>query len=265
MATVSIASRPIVTINDSPLVQSKWVAAWNPIVYTFQFTDLDDPTSYLVVYIYEYGTNTLLAQDDYTPRNGTVRIDISSKVRSYLRSIYNPDFSSGINCKEEEASINFYIKYQLNTSSTTGTIVSDETNNIYAVNAAKQIGEEYGQNMAAYVPYGIGGLITAKFLTKFEEPVLFSGYPFALSFIYSENIVGHELKLLEDFLDINGDELSDNETQLDSSQGYKVNHLQIDTPDYEVKYIDIRLSTGDVLPDMYVSEGYVESGYTEVR
>lgn len=54
------------------------------------------------------------------------------------------------------------------------------------VNASKQVGDKYGANMGDYVPS-----LTypyAKFMSDFEKPTLFSGFPFALTFIMSEKI-----------------------------------------------------------------------------
>ncbi len=262
---IYINQRPIEEVSNTPVIKSRWIAGWNPVVYKFSVTDLVDPSTRLIVSVYEYGTNTLLGKDTYRIRNGFVFIDISSVLRSYLTSNYLPDFEEGINCKDLGGSIKAYIKYQIATSSSAEVEVSDESNYIYVCNAAKQIGQAYGQNMAEYVPYGIEELMKAKFLTKFEEPVFFIDYPFTISFIYSENIIGHELKLIEDKLDINGTEIDDDETELDITQGHYVNHLKLSPYSFENKFVDISLSTGQPVDDLYVYEGYVETGYTEAR
>jgi hypothetical protein len=266
MATVSIIQRPIETINASPLIKSRWTAGWNPVFYSFSFTGITDLTTYLIVSVYEYGSNTLLGKDTYRPRNGRLNIDISSIVRSYLFSTYSPSLSVVFNSSDNGGSIRCYLKYQLNTLTEAGAEVSDEANYIYVANAAKQVGEEHGQNMAEYVPYGVDGIMKAKFLTKFDEPVFFTDYPFTISFIYSENIIGHELKLLENRLDINGAFLTDEETELFRESGHYINHLRLQTsyPD-NVKYVDISIATGDAALELYVYEGYVETGYTEAR
>jgi hypothetical protein len=263
--TAFINQRPISQVASSPLIKSRWIAGWNPVFYKFQVSGLVDPSTVLVVSVYEYGTNTLLGKDNYKVRNGLLSVDISGILRSYLYSSYSPSFEDGINCIDFGNSINAYIKYQLVSATTSEVEVSDESNYIYVCNAAKQIGEAYGQNMAEYVPYGIEGIMKAKFLTKFEEPVFFIDYPFTISFIYSENIIGHELKLIEDKLDINGTELDDDETELDITQGHYVNHLKLSPYSIENKYVDISLSTGQPVDDLYVYEGYVTTGYTEAR
>jgi hypothetical protein len=263
MAEVVVTKRPAVTVNASPFVKSRWVAGWNPIMYNFEFADIEDSTTYLLVSVYEYGSNRLLGKDNFKPKSDTLRVDISSIVRSYLYSQYQP--SEEVNGRDIGGSIKCYIKYQLKTSTTGEVEVSDESNYIFVTNSAKQIGEHYGENMAEYVPYGVEGVIKAKFLTKFEQPVSFTGYPFFISFIYSENIIGHELKLIENKLNINGVEIEDNETQLDTSQGNYINYLKLSDYPFDVKYVDISISTGEPVDDLYVYEGYVETGYVEAR
>lgn len=268
---VAITSRPIVTIEDSsPMVKSRWVAGWNPIMYTFQFTDITAPIAYLIVYIYEYGSNTLLGKSTYTPRGSTLRVDISHEIQSYIYSRLNTDFSGGINCKDIGSTLKCYIKYQLVTMNgnlpVPETIISDESNNIYVCNSAKQIKELYGQNMGEYVPYGIEGILKAKWLSKFEQPVYFAGYPFTISFIYSDLVVGHEIKLIEDRRNINASHLNNEETDLDISQGHSINYLKLqDSYPSNVGFVDITLSTGQPADDLYVQEGYVEQGYIEAR
>lgn len=262
----SITIRPIETIEDSsPPIKSRWTSAWNPIRYQFSFDTIADPTTFLLVSVYEYGTNTLLGKDTYKPKEGLLNIDISSIVRSYLYSAYEPDFTGGINYKDLGSTIKCYITYAVNTATVIGSTVSDESNYIYVSNSVKQIGEPYGQNMAEYVPYGSESVMKAKFLSKFDEPVFFVDYPFSISFIYSENIIGHELKLLEDKLNINEVFVSDDETDLDITQGHYINHLKLTAPSASISYLDISLSTGDAVDELYVYEGYVTDGYTEAR
>jgi hypothetical protein len=268
---VAITARPIVTINDSPIIKSRWVAAWNPIIYSFSFTSITSPIAYLIVYIYEYGSNILLGKSTYNPRVGSLNVDISHEIRSYLESNLSFTYGSSLNYKDTTSTLKCYLKYQLVTiesgnTLTEGTIVSDESNHIYVTNSAKQIQETYGQNMGEYVPYGVEGLIKAKFLTKFEEPVYFAGYPFVLSWIYSELVVGHELKLLEDRLNVNGANISSEETQLDTTQGFSINLLKLqDSYNSNVNFVDISISTGQPKDDLYVESGYVVTGYTEAR
>jgi hypothetical protein len=65
---------------------------------------------------------------------------------------------------------------------------------LYYTYAAIQLGEQYGGNMAAYVPY-TGGLPAAKWLTDQTKPTLWLGLPFEMSFIFSEYLLDKEVYL----------------------------------------------------------------------
>lgn len=65
----------------------------------------------------------------------------------------------------------------------------------YGVDGVKYLQDEYGQNYASHYP----DLVTypAKFLTNFEQPTYFVGYPFSLSFIYNTKLAGQDIVLRE--------------------------------------------------------------------
>lgn len=265
---VTIFSRPSVNIPSAPTpLVSRYVCAFNPIVYTFNFSDIPDATYYLRVRVFEYGSNTLLADLSVRPiRVGDMRVDVSRYVRSYLESSYTPNFTGRINDAELKSVLRFYITYQENfIDGTTGSLISDGANYINAALSAKQIGQQYGQNMRDYTPLLRDGLV-AKFLTEFETPVKWNGWPFTLSFIYSEDIIGQEVKRIETNLNINKAFISDGETQLDRSKANKINWVKIsDNISENIKYINAKLRTGVAVGEMYVYDGYVEDGYVEVR
>lgn len=265
---VTIVSRPSINIPSSPTnIVSRYVAAFNPIVYTFNFSAVPDAAYGLNIRIFEYGSNTLLADLTIRPMGvGNMRVDLSRYVRSYLESSYNPNFDSAINDDELKSVLRFYITYQeVFISGPGGAVVNDGANYINASLSAKQIGDLYGQNMREYTPFIRDGLLS-KFLTAFETPVKWNGWPFTLSFIYGEDIIGQEVKRIESYLDINQTLLADSETQLDRSKANKINWLKIsDDIDQSYKFISVKLKTGIAVGESYVYEGYVEDGYVEVR
>ena len=61
----------------------------------------------------------------------------------------------------------------------------------YWTNSAKQVGDLYGSNMGLYVT---NQDIEAKFLSVFNRPTNFIGFPFSLSFIWSELLSGKALR-----------------------------------------------------------------------
>ena len=89
----------------------------------------------------------------------------------------------------------------------------------------------------------------AKFLMDDFEPTLFAGYPFDLSFIFSDNIQSLELNRVRNFLDINKTAISSSTTALDvSSNTFAVNRLLIEPISSDLpagtKYIDCYLEVG---------------------
>lgn len=88
------------------------------------------------------------------------------------------------------------------------------------VNAVKQVGQKWGQNMGNYVmqqPQGSPQTNTfGKFLTGFTKPIYHEDYPYDISFIHSENIGSFAVIKLERRYDINGVQLSQNQTTLDT-------------------------------------------------
>lgn len=59
----------------------------------------------------------------------------------------------------------------------------------YAVDGAKRLQEEYGGAYAEYETT-ITGIVQAKFLTRFDKPKMFIGYPFSLSVIFGLTLRG---------------------------------------------------------------------------
>lgn len=80
------------------------------------------------------------------------------------------------------------------------------SNSYFTVNAAKQIGDLYSSNMAEYVTYPDGSP-KARFLSTFKRPTFFIGYPFDLSFIFSELIQDGILEVNEINMDVNGNQV----------------------------------------------------------
>lgn len=270
---VSITKRPLVTVASlSPgNAVSNWLSAWVPILYTFACEGSGDPTYRIKIYIYEYGTNTLISVLSRKPINHGFVLDVSVHLRSVLASLLNPTFGTSpvtINCKDQKSTIKFYIKYQEITDSSQNSIISDESNAMYATSSAQQWLNATGSNMAPNVPFGIDLAedSKAKFLTAFKSPVKFKGYPLIVSFIFPDTLSGNELKVVEDRQDINKGHIATIETSVDRSQVNSINLLKLDY-DYEddISFVDLSLSTGQHVDDRYVYEGYVEDGYSEIK
>lgn len=143
---------------------------------------------------------------------GLVKADISSFLQSLLRAKDQSDFTQ-INYRDTNLSASYRVAY---TEYWDGKLSGIQTltyipiaNPYYVLYAAKQLGDSYGGNLAAYVPFQSvsDNSQLAKWMTDFIEPAYSIGYPFDIGFIYSEDLLGVELYCELTQLDINRDPL----------------------------------------------------------
>jgi hypothetical protein len=129
-------------------------------------------------------------------------------------------------------------------------------NTYYWTNSAKQIQEKYNFNVGAHVLFRT--IDTAKFMSDFDKPTYFPGFPFSLSFIWSEKVAGRQLQRVEDNFTAT---TTDN---LDAAQATAVNIMML-KGGYatSVDEIDVWLNDGGVATLNYVSTGYVSITYVE--
>lgn len=146
---------------------------------------------------------------------------------------------------------------------------SPEDNNerYYWVTAAKQITGDVsdgmdgiGQNMKEYVPKNLNGS-SAKFLTMFERPTYFKGFPFTLSFLYDEDFTDVYLERHQQDIDVNGNNVgSETDTNLlVNGRGY-VNQMNVRLPNTGSSSFDVWLETGADITDGYVISDYIDRG-----
>lgn len=150
--------------------------------------------------------NVPLGEVEGTPdRFGKVNIDVRDLLlRAMQKQNYFMFGNAGKNQKDESCWIKFtatfYATYY--DSSIRKIVISDKqavtpfTDRYwYGIDGVKYLQEKYGQNYADYLPDLVG--YPAKFLTKFEQPTYFIGYPFSLSFIYNTKLAGQDIVLRE--------------------------------------------------------------------
>ncbi|HEY0244903.1 MAG TPA: hypothetical protein VGC01_05015 [Mucilaginibacter sp.] len=143
---------------------------------------------------------------------GLIKADLANFLQSLLRAKDESDFTQ-INYRDDNLSASYQIAYAQHWDD--GTIngyTSDWiaiANPYYVIYAAKQLGNKYGGNLAAYVPFTsvTDNTQLAKWVTDFTEPAYSNGYPFDIGFIYSEDMVGLDIYCEVGFLDVNRDAL----------------------------------------------------------
>ena len=157
-------------------------------------------------------TNTIIATN--RPDNtGLVKADISNFLQSLLRAKDDSDFTK-VNYRDSNLSASYRVAYAEywdgklgNSQALTYIPITDP---YYVLYAAKQLGDKYGGNLAAYVPFSsvTDSSQLAKWVTDFAEPAYSNGYPFDIGFIYSDGLVGQQLYCVLTPLDINRKPLS---------------------------------------------------------
>jgi hypothetical protein len=169
-----------------------------------------------------YQVNTQIEYDDpltgktktitctHRPDNrGVTRADVSSFLQSLLRAKDESKFNQ-VNFRDTNLSASYKVKYaeiwqNSSTGSKAGDVYIDAGNPYYVLYAARQLGDTYGGNMAAYVPFKIvdGVSRRARWITDFAEPAYSQGYPFDIAFIYGEDLAGLDVYVEITPLDVN--------------------------------------------------------------
>ncbi len=144
---------------------------------------------------------------------------------------------------------------------------SDQARPIVATCSAMQFGDQNDGNMQPYMPFTVDTVDVdkMKFLTAFEQPVMWEGYPCNLSFIYNKYLIGIQVYKKETELNINQQTISVGDTNLDPNQVGFINYLKVSEPsDLNAKFQKLSLYIGDHISNYYVDQGYVDDGYTQV-
>lgn len=134
----------------------------------------------------------------------------------------------------------------------------------YYTNGAKQIQNIYGSNMGDYVPFSNTNTTEpkAKFLCN-GRPTYFPGFPFDLTFIFSDAIAGLAIYKHEKSYDVNRTSLGENAYALDSTQTQAPNRMMLQEGyASSVSTVDVWLEAGDSICAGYTVDDYVAAGYT---
>lgn len=131
-------------------------------------------------------TDSILLRDifeaDYVGfSSGLIQLDLASIAKLPLEVSH--DFSN-VNEKNNQTSIRFYLTF----TEKYGAFVEEtiDSVNYHAVSGAMQLQEDNAPNLLDFVAFNadLDESEKAQFLTDFEKPVYFQGYPFKLGFIF---------------------------------------------------------------------------------
>jgi hypothetical protein len=159
------------------------------------------------------GQQNIITSTNRPDNAGLVKADISNFLQSLLQAKDGSAYTQ-INYRDSNLSASYQIAYaeywdgKLSGAQTLTYIPI--TNPYYVLYAAKQLGDGYGGNLAAYVPFQsvTDSSQLAKWITDFAEPAYSNGYPFDIGFIYGDDLLGLQLYCELTQLDINGNPLS---------------------------------------------------------
>jgi hypothetical protein len=154
------------------------------------------------------GQQNTIISTNRPDNNGLIKADLSNFLQSLLRAKDGSNFTQ-INYRDNNLSASYKVAYAeyWDGKFTNGETLTFNTiaNPYYVIYAAKQLGERYGGNLAAYVPFRsvIDNSQLAKWVTDFAGPAYSNGYPFDIGFIYGDDLVGLQLYCELTPLDIN--------------------------------------------------------------
>ena len=224
--------------------------------------------------VYHGVTNALI--DTVYPKpnsKGLLLYDVSGVIRSTVNTS-TTTVQSPVNKGNKGISGSFKIGYGatytivLPSTTTTSSIPevpeSPTANNekYYWIAGSKQIAGNVpltingiGQNLKEYVPKNISGS-AAKFLTMFERPTYFLGFPFFLSFLYDEDFSTVYLDRHQQDVDLNGGSVgAPSISTLNVSERGYVNQMKINPPNTGTASFNVWLETGAAVTGGGVTSG----------
>lgn len=143
------------------------------------------------------GNNPVQKDVLYAEHSPNLKGYTNADLSPYLQSLLSPDETYDYlqtNYKDYNLAGSYTIRYR-EVWDTGNTIWFTAPYPLYYTYAAMQLGDKYGGNLAQYVPFLTvpSNNYKALFLSGFKKPRVWSGLPFDLSFIYSENVLTEDL------------------------------------------------------------------------
>jgi hypothetical protein len=142
---------------------------------------------------------------------------VKANIANFLQSLVSPKDDSNftrINFRDSNLSASYRIAFAQAWDDDEGkemiSLYTEIADTYYVLYAARQLGQRYGGNLAAYVPFKTitAGAQPAAWITDFDEPAYSNSCPFDIGFIYSEDLLGLQLYCELTLLDINRNPLT---------------------------------------------------------
>lgn len=200
---------------------------------------------------------------------GAVEINVSSLLRNLIEKDIDLSYS-GV-CEQDLTGCGFFwIRYREVWKNVTRSYSEDKRPYQYNNAVLQPIREENNimkEWDTAYFKFGETGINLAKFLTVFDEPEYYVGYPFSIS-LYN-NILGFDpetqgFAVYQQLKDINKDDISLEKGFMPSTDYGFVQHIYLSSAiDCDVSYVEIWAENEerDCEDNCYVEPEYVECEY----
>jgi hypothetical protein len=264
VTSAGVTKLALVAAKSSNIVYTSYVFT---TTQTGGWLNLDSRTNYIVqakiVSVDSFGQSTQVGLATFKPLlNGTLKINVAN----YLKKLVSFKDSFGYNSMNKRAdgqSGVFYVLIREAWDNFEGDFPNPNATNRYLwVNSTKQIKDPFNFNMGEFVPFLSYFPKVAKFMSAFEKPTYFVGYPFSMTFINSEELNTINLVSNESFLNVNGSNINTLSSNLDTSQYASVNRLMLQPdPPNNVAFIDIWLSNNGAAVNNFIDADYVEEDY----
>ena len=136
------------------------------------------------------------------------------------------------------------------------------TSDFYVINAAKQLQQKYGVNMAENYPDWSNAQIKADIISDFKTPTYYPGLPWDVTFVYPETGNPNNLKRATELYRGNT-QIGFKQSLIDKTQLGYLNRLTMRKPvGRNVTKVKIYLMNNwSNTTSFYVDQGYVTSGY----
>lgn len=200
---------------------------------------------YIEIELTNANGTTQLALLQATPNtSGVIGIDISGALQSYLTNEEGFD----IIVQNVYADVNGFVAFKYRTkeywtgSAESWSSLSDVQ---YGVNGAFQIGHDFNGNYAEYYPEN--NLIQSSFISDFEEPTGFEGYPLDIGFIYPDTLTDtSDLTISIEYYDYDGVLIAGPQSSIPNSNVNNFVRVKINAFDVynlnKVKYILVKIN-----------------------
>lgn len=176
----------------------------------------DRPDYKVKVDIYDKSDNLIASvPDNYPFADGILYFDVAPFLRDRVNNTFGGSYSA-VNAKDENSTIEFYIKYLVSYTGSSNSEIDDSSFNFFACNTTKQVLQEHGSNIGEHVSFNadLAEADKAQFLCPFEKPIYWEGYPFTLNFIFQDTGASPTLSREEENFDTSGASIGTTSTNL---------------------------------------------------